>query len=164
MLQTERCSTVLTVDESHVDTNQQHDRLTDQHTQWSAEVLLYQLSKIHFNFFLLGVYAPVLGSSPELGSLADKNDRWIGLSEKDEIQPKCGEAHDGCQILYIDQQIIHHGEITDRHLCPPPANRHGDEACAEDVSVQYSTAGGATYPIKGASSGPVKTAIGELAR
>lgn len=51
-----------TIDKSHVDADREDDRLREQQTKWSRDILLQQLSKIDFDLFLLSVDAPVLRS------------------------------------------------------------------------------------------------------
>ncbi|KAG9954734.1 hypothetical protein KCU85_g122, partial [Aureobasidium melanogenum] len=53
-----------------------HNWLCEKHAHGSAQVFLNQLAEIDFNFFLLCVNTPVLGSAPKLSSLVDKNHRW----------------------------------------------------------------------------------------
>jgi hypothetical protein len=50
---------------------QQNDGLGEQHPKGTTEVPLDKLSEINLDLLLLGVDAPVLGASPQLGSLVD---------------------------------------------------------------------------------------------
>lgn len=51
-----------TINKSYVNADGQDDRLCEQQTKRTRNILLQQLSKIDFDFLLLGMDAPVLRS------------------------------------------------------------------------------------------------------
>ena len=88
-----------TVDEGHVNCNEENDGLSEQNSHRTQEILGQELPVIDLNLLLFGMDSPVFGTSPKLGSFLDENDRWIGFFEKERDQSKCRKSHDGADIL-----------------------------------------------------------------
>jgi len=65
---------------------QQNDGLGEQHPKGTTEIPLDKLSEINFDLLLLGVDAPILGSSPQLGGLVNKDYRRVCLVHEEEVQ------------------------------------------------------------------------------
>lgn len=82
-----------TVDESHVDRQQGDNGLEKQEPHRPGKVLLEQLLEVDLDFLLLGVNAPVLGASSQLGGLFDQNDRRIRLLQEEEVENEGDPAH-----------------------------------------------------------------------
>jgi hypothetical protein len=74
------------VNESHVHAHSQDDRLGIQKPQRSRQVLLEEFSKVDFDFFLLGVDAPVACSSAELGGFVDEDYGRVGFFEEEDFE------------------------------------------------------------------------------
>lgn len=83
------------VDEGHIDGQQQNDGFREEKPHGTREILGDELSEIYLNLLLLSVDPPVLGSSSKLGGFGDQDDGRVGFLEEEEVQAKCGEAHDG---------------------------------------------------------------------
>jgi hypothetical protein len=65
---------------------QQNYGLGEQHPKGATEVPLDKLSEINFDLVLLGVDAPILGSSSQLGGLVNKDYRRVCLGHEEEVQ------------------------------------------------------------------------------
>lgn len=81
-------------DEAHVNGDEQDNGFGEEDTHRPADVLDDQLLKVNLDFFLLGMYAPVLCSSSELARLVDEHYWWIRLLQKEEQQRKRYESHE----------------------------------------------------------------------
>lgn len=74
------------VDERHVQANRQYNWLRVQKPQRPRQVLLKKFAKVNFDFFLLGVDAPVACSSSELDGFVDEDYRRIGFFEEEDFE------------------------------------------------------------------------------
>lgn len=67
------------INKTHVDGEGENDGFGKEETHGTRQVLLNELLEVDFDFFLLGVDAPVLGASSQIGSLVDQDDGRVGL-------------------------------------------------------------------------------------
>lgn len=125
------------VDEGHVDTEQQHNSLSDQHLQRPGEILLDQLSEVDFNFLLFGMDAPVLRPAAELGSLRDENLRRIRLGEEEQVKGKAEETHKGYNVLCPAVAEVGHDDETTYERCHERTTeyRNGEDGNGHSTSA-----------------------------
>ena len=69
--------------EAHVNGDEQDNGLGEEDTHRPADVLDNQLLKVDLNFFLLGMYAPVLCSASQLARLVNEHDWRIRLFQEE---------------------------------------------------------------------------------
>ena len=74
------------VDEGHINTEKQDDRLSNKEPQRSAEILSNELAKIDFDLFLLSMDPPVQGTTTQFAGFLDKYDWWIRFFKKQNIK------------------------------------------------------------------------------
>jgi hypothetical protein len=74
------------IDKRHVHAHSQDNRLRDQKSQWTRQVLLEKFSQVDFDFFLLGVDAPIACSSAELGGFVDEDYRRVCFFEEEDLE------------------------------------------------------------------------------
>jgi hypothetical protein len=82
------------IDERHVDRNEQYDWFREKDSKRSSHVLDHQLLEINLHFLLFGVNSPVLRFSTKLGGFAHQNNRCIGLWQEEKSKYESGEAHE----------------------------------------------------------------------
>ena len=87
------------VNEGHVDAQQEHDGFRGEDAQRPAEVLAHEFRHVHFDFLLLGVDAPVLGTAPQLRGFLDQDHGRVGFLQEEEIEQEREEAHDGDDVF-----------------------------------------------------------------
>lgn len=104
-----------TVDEGHVDTQEEYNGFCDEQTQWTTEILGDEFTEINLDLLLFGVNAPIECPAAERRSFLHKNNGRVGFFEKDEVETKGQEAHDGGEIFgpSPSKTRIHEDEASD---------------------------------------------------
>jgi hypothetical protein len=85
--------------ETHVDSDEQHDWLREEDAHGTTDVPYDQLLEVDFDFLLLCMNPPVLGASPELGRFVDEDHRRVCLLHEEEQQTKGGKAHKRADVF-----------------------------------------------------------------
>ena len=83
------------VDEGHIERDEQDDGFGEKNPDRARDVLCEEFLDVDFDFFLLGVDAPVFGTATEFLRFVYKDDGRVGFGEKEQDKSEGDEAHDG---------------------------------------------------------------------
>lgn len=81
------------VDEGHVDRDEQDDGLSEEDAHGPADVLDNHFLEVNLNFFLLSVDAPILSSSTQLSGFVDQYNRRVCFLKEEQQEPESQETH-----------------------------------------------------------------------
>ena len=86
------------VDEGHVESNQEDHRFCGQQPQRTRKVLGDQFLEINFDLLLLGVNAPILCPTSQLGGFRNQDDGRVGLLDDEKYQEARRDTHDTWEV------------------------------------------------------------------
>ena len=92
----------------------EYDRLCNQQSNRTAEILGHEFTKVDLNLLLLCMDTPVQCPASELGGLVHQNNRGISLFQKQDIEAQSEKAHD-CDEVFSPapaQVLVHYNETT----------------------------------------------------